>query len=128
MQITLDLPEDLVGQISGLEAQLPEALALGLGELTSRPHDGFSGFSEVLEFLADLPTPQDVLALRPSESLQAQIDQLSEQNKALSEQNKAQTLTTQGMLLWKQYEYLEHVVRMAKARAYLKLQDQASAA
>lgn len=121
MQITLDLPEDLVGQISGLEAQLPEALALGLGELTSRPHDGFSGFSEVLEFLADLPTPQEVLALRPSESLQAQIDQLSEQN-------KAQTLTTQGMLLWKQYEYLEHVVRMAKARAYLKLQDQASAA
>lgn len=117
MQITLDLPEDLLNKIVGLEEQLPRALALGVDELTSRPREGFNGFAEVLEFLANLPTPAEVLALRPSSSLQAQIDQLSEKY-------KAETLTAQDGLLWKQYEYLEHVVRMAKAKAYLKQQEQ----
>ncbi|MEL7054458.1 MAG: hypothetical protein AAGM45_22130 [Cyanobacteria bacterium J06588_5] len=121
MQVTLDLPEDLVGKINGFEDQLPEVLALGIDELTSRPKEGFNGFSEVLEFLANLPSAQEVLALRPSASLQGQIDQLSEKY-------RAESLSAQEALLWKQYEYLEHVVRMAKARAYIKLQEQASAA
>lgn len=121
MQITLDLPEELLNKINGLEEQLPEVLALGLDELTSRPQEGFNGFAEVLEFLANLPTPQGVLELSPSANLQAQIDQLSERF-------KAEALTAQDKLLWKQYEYLEHVVRMAKARAYLKLQEQAGVA
>lgn len=121
MQLTLDLSEDLLSKIEGLEAQLPQALEIGLDQLASHPRDGFDGFSEILEFLADLPTPQEVLALRPSSSLQAQIDRLSESY-------KAEELTAQDALLWKQYEYLEHVVRMAKAKAYKKLQAQSSAA
>ena len=120
MQITLDLSEDIARKVSGLEAQLPQALALGLDELASRPQEGFNGFVEVLEFLANLPNPEEVLALRPSENLQAQID-------LLAEKHKAETLTASETLLWKQYEYLEHVVRMAKARAYLKFQEQADA-
>ena len=120
MQITLDLPEDFLSKISGLEDQLPQALTLGLEELTSRPREGFNGFAEVLEFLAGLPSPEEVLALRPSSSLQAQINQLAEQH-------KAEVLSAQDALLWKQYEYLEHVVRMAKAKAYLKLQGRALA-
>lgn len=116
MQITLDLPEDLLEKMAGLEEQLPQALALGVDELTARPQEGFNGFAEVLEFLANLPTPAEVLALRPSSSLQAQIDQLAEKH-------KAEALTGQDALLWKQYEYLEHVVRMAKAKAYLIQQE-----
>ena len=116
MQITLDLSEDLARKMSGLEEQLPQALALGLDELASRPQEGFKGFVEVLEFLANLPSPEEVLALRPSEMLQAQIDQLAEKH-------KAEALTASETLLWKQYEYLEHVVRMAKARAYLKIRE-----
>ncbi len=121
MQITLDLSEDLARRVSGLEEKLPLALALGLDELASRPQEGFKGFVEILEFLANLPSPEEVLALRPSETLQAQIDQLAEKY-------RAEALTANETLLWKQYEYLEHVVRMAKARAYLKLQEQADAA
>ena len=121
MQITLDLPEDLFSKISGLEAQIPEVLALGLDELTARPQEGVNGFSEVMNFLANLPTPEEVLALRPSPGLQTQIDQLSDRY-------KAESLSKQEALLWKQYEYLEHVVRTAKARAYLKLQEQTSVA
>jgi uncharacterized protein YbaP (TraB family) len=121
MQITLDLSEDLARRVSGLEERLPEALALGLDELAARPREGFNGVVEVLEFLASLPSPQEVMLLRPSVSLQGQIDQLAEKH-------KSQVLSAQETLLWKQYEFLEHVVRMAKARAYLRLQEQASAA
>lgn len=102
MQITLDLPEDLLTEISGLEQQLPEVIALGVDELKSRPQEGFNGFAEIMEFLANLPTPEEVLSLRPSVSLQAQIDQLSERY-------KAEALSAKEALLWKQYEYLEYV-------------------
>jgi hypothetical protein len=121
MNITLDVSEELSRRVVGLEEQLPEALALGLDELISRPREGFDGFVEVLEFLAGLPSPEDVMNLRPSVGLQAQIEQLAEKY-------KADSLSAQEMLLWRQYEFLEHVVRMAKARAYVKLQEQASAA
>ena len=114
MQITLDVSEELLTQLDPSQQQLSQALELGLHELKARPQEGFSGFAEVLEFLADLPTPEEILLLRPSESLQSQIDRLSDGY-------QAQTLTPQEQQLWQQYEYLEHIIRMAKAKAYLKL-------
>ena len=76
MQITLDISEELIHQLSS--------------------------------------TPEEILLMRPSKSLQAQIDRLSDGY-------QAQTLTPQEQQLWQQYEYLEHIIRMAKAKAYLKL-------
>jgi hypothetical protein len=120
MQITIDLPETLLTRLNALEQSLSQVLEVGLDELTARPQTGFTGFAEVLEFLANLPTPEEILALRPSETLQAQIDQLAEKH-------KAESLTLQEKQLWQQYEYLEHVISMAKAKAYLKLNSQAIA-
>ena len=114
MQIILDISEELINQTGSSEQHLSQALELGLHELKARPQEGFSGFSEVLEFLANLPTPEEILAMRPSKSLQTQIDRLSDGY-------QAQTLTPQEQQLWQQYEYLEHIIRMAKAKAYLKL-------
>ncbi|MEO1376665.1 MAG: hypothetical protein AAFW70_20695 [Cyanobacteria bacterium J06635_10] len=37
---------------------------------------GFSGLTEVVHFLASLPTPEAIIALRPSETLQNQISNL----------------------------------------------------
>jgi hypothetical protein len=116
MQITLDIPEALLSRLNALDQSLPQVFELGLDELSARPQPGFTGFAEVLEFLANLPTPEEILALRPSETLQAQIDQLAEKH-------KAEALTSQEKQLWQQYEYLEHVVSMAKAKAYLKLKS-----
>lgn len=114
MEITVDIPDPLLNRLNALEHSLPQVIELGLDELAARPQPGFSGFAEVLEFLANLPTPEEILTLRPSETLQAQIDQLAEKH-------KADALTSQEEQLWQQYEYLEHVVSMAKAKAYLKL-------
>ena len=70
--------------------------------------------AEVLEFLVTLPSPEEIIALRPSKTLQAEIDNLLEKNKTIG-------LTSQEEEKWEQYQYLEHLVRMAKGKAYLKL-------
>ncbi|WP_287455283.1 hypothetical protein [Leptolyngbya sp. UWPOB_LEPTO1] len=117
MKFTIDLPEALPTRLNAQEQSLSQVLEVGLDELIASPQTGFTGFAEVLEFLANLSTPKEILALRPSETLQAQIDQLSEKH-------KAESLTPQEKHLWQQYEYLEHVISMAKAKAYLKLNPQ----
>ncbi|MBW4544531.1 MAG: hypothetical protein KME25_08820 [Symplocastrum torsivum CPER-KK1] len=114
MQITLDLPEELVSRLSLLEDKLPQILELGLRELNASSQTGFAGIAEVLKFLATLPTPEEIIALRPSEALQTQIS-------SLLEKNRTQSLTPAELQIWEQYQYLEHLIRMAKAKAYLKL-------
>ncbi|MBD2001882.1 MULTISPECIES: hypothetical protein [Cyanophyceae] len=114
MQITLDLPEELVSQLNSLGDKLPQILELGLHELNASSQTGFAGVAEILKFLATLPTPEEIIALRPSEALQAEIS-------SLLEKNRAQSLTLAEAQSWEQYQYLEHLIRMAKAKAYLKL-------
>lgn len=119
MQITLELPDDLASQLSLLEDKLPQILQLGLRELNAGAQVGFTGAAEVLEFLAKLPAPEEIIALRPSEALQIQIS-------LLLEKNRTQGLTADEAQTWQQYQYLEHLVRLAKAQALVKLKQQAS--
>jgi hypothetical protein len=114
MQITVEIPDDLALRLSPLQAQLPQILELGLREWNADGHSGFSGLAEVLEFLAGLPTPEEILALRPSEELQRQIAGLLEQSRTIG-------LTAEEERSWQHYEYVEHLVRVAKAKALLKL-------
>jgi hypothetical protein len=75
--------------------------------------------SEVLEFLASLPSNEAIIALRPSEYLQAQISGLLEKNSTVG-------LTPAEEQLWQGYQYLEHIVRMAKARAFIAVEPSRS--
>jgi hypothetical protein len=119
MQITLNLPDDLVSQLSSLEDKLPQILQLGLRELNAGAQSGFTGAAEVLELLAALPSPEEIITLRPSETLQAQINHLLEKN-------CTQGLTADEEQTWQQYQYLEHLVRIAKAQALIKLKQRNS--
>jgi len=112
--ITLQLPDELVERLRAHEDQLPEILELGLRELHAGTQAGFEGATDVLEFLAGLPTPEEILSLRPSERLQRQIQELLEKS-------RAGTLCEREEQDWERYEFLEHLVRMAKASASLKL-------
>ncbi|MEL7352539.1 MAG: hypothetical protein AAF171_07180 [Cyanobacteria bacterium P01_A01_bin.116] len=114
MQITLDLPDDLAARLKGVQDQIPQILEFGLRELEAVPQEGFSGLSAILEFLAGLPTPEETLALRPSDTLQAHIE-------ALLEKSRTVGLTPAEKKLWQSYEYTEHLVRIAKTKAYIKL-------
>jgi hypothetical protein len=70
--------------------------------------------ADVLEFLADLPTPEQILALRPSQNLQQDIVRLLERSREAS-------LNAADERQWRQYQYIEHLVRKAKIRAAIQL-------
>ena len=112
--ITLKVPDDLAERLRARQEQLPEILELGLREWNAERQSGFEGAAEVLEFLAGLPSPQETLDLRPSERLQGRVQELLEKS-------RAGTLTSREEEEWSRYEYLEHLARMAKAKARVKL-------
>ena len=92
-----------------VEARLPEILELGLREwLSSSP--GYAGLGDVLETLARLPSPEEVLGLRPATHLQERIEELLAKNRDGG-------LSAEEQREWERYEYIEHLVRLAKVRA-----------
>ena len=112
--VTLDLPDDLVERLRGVADRLPRILELGLRELETSSRSGFSSTSDVLEFLAGLPSPEQILAFRPSPLLRDRVS-------ALLDKNRTTGLTANEEEEWQRYQYLEHLVRLAKAKAALKL-------
>jgi hypothetical protein len=111
MQITLDIPDDIATTV---QDNLPQILALGLREMNANPNNGFSGLTEILHFLAKLPSPQEVLNLRLAPDAQQEID-------SLLEKNRTQDFNESDRLLWQHYEFIEHLVRLAKTQALIKL-------
>lgn len=116
LPITIQVPDELAGRLRGRSADLPLLLELGLRELDAQSQFEFDGAADVLEFLAGLPQPAEVLALRPSAALQARID--DHLARARAGQPAAEEEEE-----WEQIEYLEHLVRLAKARALLKSRE-----
>jgi hypothetical protein len=116
MEITLSVPEELATRVRTVEKELPQILELGIREWQARQEAGFSGMASILEKLASLPTPDEVLALRPSPALQERIEELLDKTRAGG-------LSPQEQQEWEQYQYVEHLVRLAKARAVQKLKS-----
>ena len=109
MDLTLTIPDELATRLRAVEDRLPEILELGLREWLSTP-PGYAGLNDLLETLARLPSPEEVLALRPATVLQDRIEELLDKNRAggLSGEERRE---------WEHYEYIEHLIRLAKARA-----------
>ena len=112
--ITLTLPDDLALQIRARQQQIPRILELGLRELNAGGQSGFDGAADVLELLAALPTPEAILNLRPTPRLSARVAEMIEKS-------RAGVMTPFDEEDWERYEFLEHLVRLAKAAAQLKL-------
>lgn len=99
MQINVGVSDELALRLSPLQDQLPQILELGLREWNAGSEAGFSGLAEVLEFLANLPSPEEILALKPSMTLQMQIEKILEKNRTIG-------LTSAEERIWQQYEYI----------------------
>ena len=115
MKLTLEIPDEMGQTLQPLEAELPQILHLGLQQFYAKPSQGLTGLTEILEFLAKLPSPQEILDLHLSPTLQAEIEQLLSKN-------RREGLNTEEQKLWQHYEFVEHLVRLAKTQALLKLQ------
>lgn len=116
MPISVTLPDELASQVRLYADDLPQILALGLREWNARQEPGFAGLSSVLETLARLPAPEEVLALRPSPAVQARLEELLQKS-------RGGELTPDERQEWDRYQYVEHLVRLAKAQAVLKLKE-----
>jgi len=116
MQLTLHIPDDLAAELRPRDGRLPRILRLGLRARDAQGATGFAGLADVLELLASLPTPEQILALRPSQALQDQIDHLLEQS-------RERVLSDEDQQQWHHYQYIEHLVRKSKIRAAQRLQQ-----
>jgi len=112
--LTVTLPDDLAERLRPVADQLPRILEVGLREVTAEDVAGFSGSSDVLEFLVRLPSPDEVLALKPSPELEARV-------RELLAKNRTGCLAADEEREWGLYQYLEHLVRLAKANALQQL-------
>jgi hypothetical protein len=116
MPTTVTIADDLANQLKPYEAQLPDILQLGFREWQARHEAGYNGVSALLEKLASLPAAEEVLALRPAPALQERIE-------VLLEKNRTAGFSPDDQREWDQYQYVEHLVRLAKASAALKLKE-----
>jgi 16S rRNA C1402 (ribose-2'-O) methylase RsmI len=111
MQITIEVPDRLGEQLQQLGDRLPEALIHALQELTATETTEYQDDRQIVELLASQPSPEVVLAIRPSPALQARMSELLAQN-------KSGTLTRSEEVELDRYMLLEHWVRLAKAHVY----------
>lgn len=114
MQITIDLPETLASNLQSHKGKLTQIFELGLREFKASSSIGYKSVADILEFFAGLPAPDEILALRPSTDLQAKINELLEKN-------RREGLSEAEEQTWASYEFVEHLVRIAKAKALSQL-------
>lgn len=118
MQIILEVPEILGEKLQQLGDRLPEALDRVLRELAPAETISYQDDRQIVELLASQPSPEEILAIRPTPALQARMSQLLDRN-------KSGTLSAREEVELDRYLLLEHWVRLAKAHAYKRLQTEA---
>jgi hypothetical protein len=112
MQITLDVPDRIGEKLKALGDRLPEALDRILDEL---PSDlPFQDEVQILELLINQPSPESILALRPSPTFQARMSDLLVES-------KANTIDRAGEAELDRYLLLEPWIRLAKTNAYKQI-------
>jgi predicted transcriptional regulator len=116
VKITLEIPDELATRLQSLEESLPRILEVGIRNLDPQSSKQFDGMTEVLEFFAALPTPEEIVAFKASDRLENRLRDLLDKNRtsSLNEAEQAE---------WAQYERVEHLVRIAKSKAKAKLRN-----
>ena len=109
MDLTLTVPDELATRLAPWRPGCRRSSNSGCAN-GSRVSPGYAGLGDVLETLARLPSPEEVLGLRPATHLQDRIEELLAKNRAGG-------LSAEEQREWERYEYIEHLVRLAKVRA-----------
>ncbi|MBI3761285.1 MAG: hypothetical protein HY260_05410 [Chloroflexi bacterium] len=104
--ITLELTDDLAESITAVRHRLPEIIALGLDRLSPLPAQVYS---YVLSFLASGPTPEQLMGFRPTPEMQERLE-------SLLDKSRSDSLTEAERKELEEYERIEHIVVMLKAR------------
>jgi len=103
-KITLEVPDELRDQLAQIGDRLPELLALSL----QQPPLPARIYQYILTFIASQPTPEEILAFRPTREMQTRLQ-------TLLVRSKAGELTPLEQREIDEYERIEHLIVMLKA-------------
>jgi hypothetical protein len=114
MKVTLDLPDEWRGSLPAGEDELAEIVVAGLRRRRGHARHEISHLADVVDTLAELPSPQEVLALHASPALSERIE-------FLLAKKRHEGFAPEEAAEWDEIMRVEHLVRVAKAQAALKL-------
>lgn len=114
MDITVRVSDELGRRLEQFRDRLPDVPERGLLEMQADGGTVYADENAIIAALASRPTPRQVLAIRPSAELQSRTRELL--NRTLEGAlSRAEEVELERYLL------LEHLVRVAKARALQEL-------
>lgn len=121
MTVTLQVPDELAAYLPGTEAGMAAVISAGLQASRRRQQHECRDLDDVTGFLATLPEPAEVLALHAPPAVAARVEELLERTRqgGLSSDEQSE---------WDEIARVEHLVRMAKSKALLKLKAAGRAA
>jgi hypothetical protein len=102
--ITIDIPDELSARLAQVRDRIPELLALSLQQPAVPAHI----YREILDFLASQPTPEEIVAFRPTPEMQARLT-------TLLDRSRAGFLTPAEQAELDEFERIEHVLVLLKA-------------
>lgn len=114
VEITIQVPDALGQELQRVQDRLPEVLERGLREVLAETQPTLFDEQAIIEVLTSQPTPAQILALQPSPALQERVSELLQRK-------RQEGLTSTDAAELERYLFLEHLVRMAKARALQQL-------
>jgi hypothetical protein len=115
--ITIEISNELAAQLSPIRYHLPallhEVLKSRSAQKTAaslKSGDAHPGYREMFDFLASGPTPEQIIAHRPSASLQERVAELLEKH-------REEGLTKEEAAELDGYEQVDDLMSLLKARA-----------
>jgi hypothetical protein len=102
-KITIEVPDELSEQLAKIGDRLPELLRLSLQQPAIPAHI----YRYILDFLASKPTPEQILAFRPTPQMQERL-------RTLLKRSKAGELIPQEQRELDEYERIEHLMILLK--------------
>ena len=121
MILTLQLSDELAAFLPHGDAEMAAVISAGLGKVGRSKQHQVERLADVAELLANLPPLEEVLAMRPTK-LQ------SDRTEALLTNSREASLTGEEQAEWDEIVQMEHVMRVAKARAAMLLKSAAQPA
>lgn len=117
--LVIDIPDELAHRLKPYSSYLSTILEIGLdqfdpGESLTAAPDFSAELDSVIDFLQSSPSPEAVVGLRASKALQARVSELLEKN-------RNEGLNATEAAWWEKFEYVEHLIRLAKAKALAKV-------
>ena len=111
--LTIEVPDDLALNLESVKERIVDILRWGYRAVVGEHHTELQ--DEVVDFLASGPSPEEIVAFKPSQKSMRRVS-------TLLDKNADNTLSTREKAELDEVESLDYLMMSVKARARAKLQ------